>query len=173
MNLLRLDDAVAEVLGMTNLHPDVSQLMVLVCHKQYQAVIGSQVLSVALDICHGRVQKMERNLIERLPFLKDVFVSIDHPLSAEALTILPETPTEPPVTALTTTALSTVVVHPSFDPSLSVEDYENPDLVGAVPKDVIPEPGSEGKVRGSTGGDANVGDFVFSELENEARNAAF
>ncbi|GKB58418.1 hypothetical protein Tco_0914604 [Tanacetum coccineum] len=168
MNLLRLDDAVAEVLGMTNLQPDVSQLMVPVCRKQDQAVIGSQVLSVALDICHGRVQKMERNLIERLPFLKDVFVSIDHPLSAEALTILPETPTEPPVTALTTTALSTVVVRPSFDPSLSVEDYENPDLVGAVPKDVIPEPGSEGKV----GGDANVGDFVFSELENEARNAA-
>ncbi|GKB56644.1 hypothetical protein Tco_0912830, partial [Tanacetum coccineum] len=62
-----------------------------------------------------------------------------------------------------------MVVRPSFDPSLSVEDYENPDLVGAVPKDVIPEPGSEGKVGGSTGGDANVGDFVFSELENEAR----
>ncbi|GJV43680.1 hypothetical protein Tco_1428216 [Tanacetum coccineum] len=172
MNLLRLDDVVAEVLGMTNLQPDVSQLMVPVYRNQDQAVIGRQVLSVALDICHGRVQKMERNLIERLPFLKDVFVSIDHPLSAEALTILPETPTEPPVTALTTTALSAVVVHPSFDPSLSVEDYENPDLVGAVPKDVIPEPGSEGNVGGSTRGDANVGDFVFSELENEARNAA-
>ncbi|GJW57919.1 hypothetical protein Tco_0104650 [Tanacetum coccineum] len=152
--------------------PDVSQLMVPVCRKQDQAVIGSQVLSIALDICHGKVQKIERNLIERLPFLKDVFVSIDHPLSAEALTILLETPTEPPVTALTTTALSTVVVRPSFDPSFSVEDYENPDLVGAVPKDVIPEPGSEGKVGGSTGGDGNVGDFVFSELENEARSAA-
>ncbi|GJV90743.1 hypothetical protein Tco_1538556 [Tanacetum coccineum] len=131
---------------MTNLRPDVSQLMVPVCRKQDQAVIGSQVLSVALDIYH--------------------------PLSAEALTILPETPTEPPVTTLTTITLSIVVVHPSFEPSLSVEDYENPDLVGAVPKDVIPEPGSEGKVGGSTGGDANVGDFVFSELENETRNAA-
>ncbi|GKA56559.1 putative gypsy type transposase [Tanacetum coccineum] len=164
INLLCLDDAVAEVLGMTKLQPDVSQLMVPVCRKQDQAVIGSQALSVALDVCHGRVQKMERNLIERLPFLKDVFVSIDHPLSAEALTILSETPTEPPVTALTTTALSTIVVRPSFDPSLLVEDYENPDLVGAVPEDIIPEPGSEGKVGGSTRGDANVGDFVFSEL---------
>ncbi|GKF62916.1 hypothetical protein Tco_0182970, partial [Tanacetum coccineum] len=74
---------------------------------------------------------MEMNLIERLPFLKDVFFSIDHPLSAKALTILLETPTEPS------------------------------DLVGAVLKDVIPEPGSEGKVGGSTRGDANVGDFVF------------
>ncbi|GJZ01721.1 hypothetical protein Tco_0519682, partial [Tanacetum coccineum] len=69
-------------------------------------------------------------------------------------------------------ALSTMVVHHSCDPSLLVEDYENLDLVGAVPKDVIPEPRSKGKVGGSTGGDANVGDFVFFELENEARNAS-
>ncbi|GJX97218.1 hypothetical protein Tco_0353016 [Tanacetum coccineum] len=61
MDLLRLDDDVDRV------------------------VIGSQALSVALDICRGRVEKMERNLVERLPFLKDVFVSLDHSLSAEAL----------------------------------------------------------------------------------------
>ncbi|GKD07153.1 hypothetical protein Tco_1186838, partial [Tanacetum coccineum] len=75
-------------------------------------------------------------------------------LSAEALTILPETPTEPPVAALTTTTLSAVVALPSFDPSLSVEDYENPDLVGAVPKNGTSEPGSEEKGGGSTGCDA-------------------
>ncbi|GJV31098.1 hypothetical protein Tco_1391498 [Tanacetum coccineum] len=91
MDLLRLDDAVAEVLGMTDLQPDVGQLMVPVHHKQDKVVIGSQALSVALETCHSRVRKMERNLTERLPFLKDVFVSIDHPVSAEALAILPET----------------------------------------------------------------------------------
>ncbi|GKG12227.1 hypothetical protein Tco_0346464, partial [Tanacetum coccineum] len=58
MDLLRLDDAVAEALGMTDLQPDVSQLMVLVYHKQDRVVIGSQALSVALDIFHGRVEKM-------------------------------------------------------------------------------------------------------------------
>ncbi|GJY88420.1 putative reverse transcriptase domain-containing protein [Tanacetum coccineum] len=73
MDLLHLDDAVAEALGMTDLQPDVSQLMVPVHHKQDRVVIGSQALSVALDICRGRVEKMERNLIERLPFLKDIF----------------------------------------------------------------------------------------------------
>ncbi|GKB59659.1 hypothetical protein Tco_0915845 [Tanacetum coccineum] len=104
MDLLRLDDAVAEVLGMTDLQPDVGQLMVPVHHKQDKVVIGSQALSVALETCHRRVRKMERNLAERLPLLKDVFVSIDHPVSAEALAILPETSTEPPVTALITTA---------------------------------------------------------------------
>ncbi|GJS08097.1 hypothetical protein Tco_0364893 [Tanacetum coccineum] len=85
MDLLRLDDAVAETLGMTDLQPDASQLMVPVHHKQDKVIIGSQALSVALDICRGRVEKMERNLIERLPFLKGVFASIDDPLSAEAL----------------------------------------------------------------------------------------
>ncbi|GJU14994.1 hypothetical protein Tco_1142960 [Tanacetum coccineum] len=83
-DLLRLDNAVAEALGMTDLQPDVNQLMVPVHHKQDRVVIGSQALSVALNICRGRVEKMERNLVERLPFLKDVFVSLDHHLSAES-----------------------------------------------------------------------------------------
>ncbi|GJR30380.1 hypothetical protein Tco_1106612 [Tanacetum coccineum] len=168
MDLLRLDDAVAEVLGMTDLQPDVGQLMVPVHHKQDKVVIGSQALSVALETCHRRVRKMERNLAERLPFLKDVFVSIDHPVSAEALAILPETSTEPPVTTLITTALSTVVIRPNSDPFLLVKDYENPDLAGVVPEDVIPGPEGEGKVEGSTKGDV---DDVFSQFENEARDA--
>ncbi|GKC66618.1 hypothetical protein Tco_1099216 [Tanacetum coccineum] len=165
MDLLRLDDAVAEVLGMTDLQPDVGQLMVPVHHKQDKVVIGSQALSVALETCHRRVRKMEMNLAERLPLLKDVFVSIDHPVSAEALAILPETSTEPPVTAFITTALSTMVVRPNSDPFLLVKDYENPDLAGVVPDDVIP--GSEGEVEGSTKGDV---DDVFSQFENEARD---
>ncbi|GJZ55008.1 hypothetical protein Tco_0610201 [Tanacetum coccineum] len=169
MNLLRLDDAVAEVLGMTGLQPDVSQLMVPVCRKQDQVVVGSQTLSVALDICHGRVRKMERNLTEYLPILKDVFTSIDHPLSVEALTVLLETFIEPPVATPATNVLSTVVIRPTPDSFLSVEDYENPHLADAVPGGVIPEPRGEGKVEGSN--DADVGDLVLSQLEGEARDA--
>ncbi|GJR31595.1 hypothetical protein Tco_1107827 [Tanacetum coccineum] len=149
IDLFRLDDVVAEVLGMTDLQPDVGQLMVLVHHKQDKVVIGSQALSVALETCHSRVRKMVRNLAERLPFLKDVFVSIDHPISTEALAILPETSTEPSVNALITTALSTMVIHPNSNPFLLVEDYENLDLAGAVPEDVILGPEGEGKVGGS------------------------
>ncbi|GKE68574.1 hypothetical protein Tco_1526646 [Tanacetum coccineum] len=126
MDLLRLDDAVAEALGMTDLQPDVNQLMVPVHHKQDRVVIGSQALSVAL----------ERNLVERLLFLKDVFVSLDHPLSAEALI-------EPPVEVPATNVLSTMVIVPHSGPSVSVEDYENPDLVDVVPKNVTPGPEGE------------------------------
>ncbi|GJU49360.1 hypothetical protein Tco_1218915 [Tanacetum coccineum] len=63
------------------------------------------------------------------------------------------------------------VIRPDSDPFLLVEDYENPDLAGAVPEDVIPGPKGEGKVGGSTEGDVDVGDLVLSQLENEARDA--
>ncbi|GJS47720.1 hypothetical protein Tco_0597841 [Tanacetum coccineum] len=162
------DDTVVEVLGMTDLQPDAGQLMVPVHHKQDKDVIGSQALSVALETCHRRVQKMERNLAERPPLLRDVFVSIDHLVSTKALAILPETSREPLVTALVTTALSTMVIHPTPDPFLLVEDYKNLDLTGEVPTDVIPGSKGEGNVEGSPTGDA--GD-VFSHLENEARDA--
>ncbi|GKD90183.1 hypothetical protein Tco_1365690, partial [Tanacetum coccineum] len=120
IDLLRLDDVVAETLGMTDLQPDASQLMVPVHHKQDKVIIGSQALSVALDICRGRVEKMERNITERLPFLKGVFASIDDLLSAEALI-------EPLAEVPATNVLSTVVIIPPADPSVSVEDYDNPD----------------------------------------------
>ncbi|GKF19469.1 hypothetical protein Tco_0068107, partial [Tanacetum coccineum] len=130
IDLLRLDDVVAKTLGMTDLQPDASQLMVPVHHKQDMVIIGSQALSVALDICRGRVKKIERNLIERIPFLKDVFVSIDDPLSAEALI-------EPPAEVPATNVLSTVVIVPHADPSVSIEDYDNPDSADVVPEMAI------------------------------------
>ncbi|GJZ57295.1 hypothetical protein Tco_0612789 [Tanacetum coccineum] len=159
MDLLRLDDAMAETLGMTDLQPDVGQLMVLVYHKQDRVVIRSQALSVALDICCGRVEKMERNLVERLPFLKDVFVSIDDPLSAEALI-------EPPVEVPATNVLSTVVIVPPSGPSVSVEDYDNPDSIDVFPKNVTPGPEGKEEVAAST-----TDDLAFSKLDDEARDA--
>ncbi|GJW85735.1 hypothetical protein Tco_0158880 [Tanacetum coccineum] len=72
----------------------------------------------------------------KLTFNPDVGQLIRPPVSAEALAILPETSTEPSVMALITTDLSTVVIHPNYDPFLLVKDYENPDLAGVVP-DVI------------------------------------
>ncbi|GKD48150.1 hypothetical protein Tco_1277126 [Tanacetum coccineum] len=96
MDLLRLDDAVAEALEMTDLQPDMNQLMALI-----------------------------------------------------------ESPVEVPVTNV----LSTVVI-------VSVEDYENPDLVDVVPKNVTPGPKGEENIDASTGGD-----LAFSKLDDEARDA--
>ncbi|GJT11170.1 hypothetical protein Tco_0858212 [Tanacetum coccineum] len=146
MDLLRLDDTVAKTLGMTDLQPDADQLMVPVHHKRDRVIIGSQALSVALNVCRGRVEKMERNLIERLPFLKDVFASIEDPLTAEALL-------EPSSQAPATNVLSTVVIVPPLNPSISVEDYDNPDQADVVPENTTSGLGREGKIDSSAGGD--------------------
>ncbi|GJS30948.1 hypothetical protein Tco_0491568 [Tanacetum coccineum] len=121
-------------------------------------MIGSHALSVALDICRGRVEKMERNLIERLPFLKGVFASIDDPLSVEALI-------EPPTEVPATNVLSTVVIVPHADPSIFVEDYDNPDSADVVPENATLGSESEGKVNASSGDG-----LTFSQLDDEARD---
>ncbi|GJT92689.1 hypothetical protein Tco_1081534 [Tanacetum coccineum] len=88
----------------------------------------------------------------------DVFASIDDPLSAEALI-------EPPVEVPATNVLSTVVIVPHSGPSVSVDDYDNPDSVDVFPKNVTPGPEGEEKVDASTGGD-----LAFSRLDDEARD---
>ncbi|GKD83847.1 hypothetical protein Tco_1350686, partial [Tanacetum coccineum] len=65
-----------------------------------------------------------------------------------------------------TNVLSTVVIVPHSGPSVSVEDYDNPDSVDVFPKNVTPGPEGEEKVDASTGGD-----LAFSKLDDEARDA--
>nr|GEW22375.1 hypothetical protein [Tanacetum cinerariifolium] len=89
-NFLRLDDSVAEALGLTDFHLDENQLMVPIPRKEDQVVLGAQALSVSLSISETRVRKMKENLAEHWPILKDVFVLVEYPLSVEALTAIPE-----------------------------------------------------------------------------------
>ncbi|GJS88810.1 hypothetical protein Tco_0771446 [Tanacetum coccineum] len=120
--------------------------------------LGAKALSVALDFAwaSGKKRQLEWYLIERLPFLKDVFVSIDDPLSAEALI-------EPPVEVPATNVLSTVVIVPHTDPSVSVEDLTpNYDII----LDSWDLCEGEGKI------DASARDgLTFSQLDDEARDA--
>ncbi|GJY84144.1 hypothetical protein Tco_0497520 [Tanacetum coccineum] len=86
-------------------------------------------LSVAFEnVCRGRVEKMERNLIERLPFLRDVFASIEDPLSAEALI-------EPSAEVPATNALSTVVIAPPPD----LFTFSRRRIMTTLPSIVVPE----------------------------------
>ncbi|GKC97503.1 hypothetical protein Tco_1167778 [Tanacetum coccineum] len=62
--------------------------------------------------------------------------------------------------------LSTVVIVPHSGPSVSVEDYENPDLVDVVPENVTPGPEGEENIDA-----APEGDLAFSKLDDEARDA--
>ncbi|GJV75365.1 hypothetical protein Tco_1506949 [Tanacetum coccineum] len=92
-------------------------------------------------------------------FCGGVFASIDDPLSAEALI-------EPPAEVPATNVLSTVVIVPQANPSVSVEDYDNPDSADVVPENAILGSESEGKINASSGDG-----LTFSQLDDEARDA--
>ncbi|GKA32652.1 hypothetical protein Tco_0719019 [Tanacetum coccineum] len=95
MNLLRLEDTLAERLGLTESQPHVNQLMVSIHHSPDQRVVGASALSLSLD-----------------------------PLSAVALEGMEGTSGAAPNTADTTTALSIVVASTSTVRPIFIDYYE-------------------------------------------------
>nr|GEW52711.1 hypothetical protein [Tanacetum cinerariifolium] len=96
MNLLRLEDSLAEKLGLTESQPHIHQLMVPI-HLPWINVLSAH--------C-------------------DVFVPLSKPLSATALTGTESTLNVIPATVDTTTALSITLVSTSLIPPISTDDYE-------------------------------------------------
>ncbi|GJV20537.1 hypothetical protein Tco_1369557 [Tanacetum coccineum] len=121
MDLLRLDEALAERLGLNDSQPHVDQLMVLVHHSPDQTVIGARALSLSLDVSHGRVQRIRENIANNRSALRDVFVSFSEPLSAAALEGTGGTSSVAPDI---TTALSVTLASASTIPPISMDDYE-------------------------------------------------
>ncbi|GJV44991.1 hypothetical protein Tco_1429527 [Tanacetum coccineum] len=105
MNLLRLEDTLAEKLGLTESQPHVNQLMVPIHHSLDQRVIGASALSLSLDVSSSR------------------------PLSAVALGGTEGTFGAAPDT---TTALSVTFVSASIIPPISTNDYEVVDAQGSA-----------------------------------------
>nr|GEW25840.1 transposase (putative), gypsy type [Tanacetum cinerariifolium] len=85
MNLLRLDDVLAERLGLTESQPHVNQLMVPIHHSPDQRVVGAFALSLSLKVSYSRVKKMRENIAKHVSALRGVFVPLFEPLSAAAL----------------------------------------------------------------------------------------
>ncbi|GJX31829.1 hypothetical protein Tco_0241684 [Tanacetum coccineum] len=103
MDLLRLENHLAEKLGLTELQPHVDQLMVLIHHSPDKVVVGAFALSLALD-----------------------------PFSAVVLTGTEGTSNTADATANITTALSTTLASASSVPPISIDDYEVADADGQV-----------------------------------------
>ncbi|GKA15040.1 hypothetical protein Tco_0694787 [Tanacetum coccineum] len=97
MDLLRLDEALVERLGLNESQPHVDQLMGHVHHSPDQTVIGARALSLSLDVSH------------------------DRPLS---ITALEGTGGTSSVAPDTTTALSVTLVSASTILPISMDDYE-------------------------------------------------
>ncbi|GJZ72009.1 hypothetical protein Tco_0635860 [Tanacetum coccineum] len=100
MDILHLEDPVAEKLGLNELQPNVNQLMVLIHSSPDRVVIGATALSLALDVSSSR------------PFLAAVLMSTKGTSNIVSATINT-------TTTLSMTFASTGLVIPIF-----VDDYE-------------------------------------------------
>ncbi|GJR61934.1 hypothetical protein Tco_1504096 [Tanacetum coccineum] len=123
MNVLRLEDTLAERLGLNKLQPHVDQLMVPIHHSPYQTVVGATALSLSLDVSYARVQKIRDNIANHRSALRDVFVPLAKPFSAAALEGVGSIFETVPATADTTTTLSTTLASVSTIVPISVDDY--------------------------------------------------
>ncbi|GKB21183.1 hypothetical protein Tco_0855106 [Tanacetum coccineum] len=124
MNILRLEDPLAEKLRLSELQPHVDQLMVLIHRSTNQAVLGAFSLSLALDVSSSRVWKIMENIANHRSALSDVFVPLAEPLSVTALTCTEGTSNVILATADTTTALSITFASASTITPIFVYDYE-------------------------------------------------
>ncbi|GJZ59432.1 hypothetical protein Tco_0615248 [Tanacetum coccineum] len=144
MNLLRLEDSLAERLGLTESQPHVDQLMVPIHHSSDQRVIGASTLSLSLDVSSSRVQRIKENIANHRSALHDVFVPLSEPFSAIALmgTEVISAPIDTASTPSTTLASVSTITH------ISIEDYE---VVGTDGQEAV----NESVPNDATGGNVN------------------
>nr|GEV00564.1 hypothetical protein [Tanacetum cinerariifolium] len=121
MNLLRLDDVLAERLGLTESQPHVDQLMDPIHHSLDQRVVGASALTFSLEVSNSRVKKMRENIANHVSALRGVFVPLSEPLSATALEGMEGTSGSTPDVAAT---LSTTLVSASTISPISTDDFE-------------------------------------------------
>ncbi|GKE92418.1 hypothetical protein Tco_1573513, partial [Tanacetum coccineum] len=119
MNLLRLDETLAERPGLGDLQPHIDQLMVHVHHSPDQTVVGARALSFSLDISHSRVQQIRDNLANNRSALYELFVSFSEPLSSTALEGTKDVLAAATTIALSATFASSAVIRP-----ISTDDYD-------------------------------------------------
>nr|GEW85212.1 transposase (putative), gypsy type [Tanacetum cinerariifolium] len=124
MNLLRLEDSLANKLGLTESQPHVDQLMVPIHHFPDQRVVGANALSLLLDVSSSRVQRIKKNIFNHRSALRNVFVPLSEPMSVTDLTGTKGTSNVIPTTVDTTTALSVTFAFASRIPPISTDNYE-------------------------------------------------
>ncbi|GJW21955.1 hypothetical protein Tco_0032577 [Tanacetum coccineum] len=124
MNILRLEETLAERLGLTESQPHVDQLMVPIHHSPDKVVVGASALSLALDVSSSRVRKIKDTIANHRSALRDVFVPLAEPLSVTDLTCMEGTSNTMDATVDTTMALSTTLASAGTVAPIFVDDYE-------------------------------------------------
>ncbi|GJZ65090.1 hypothetical protein Tco_0621786, partial [Tanacetum coccineum] len=124
MDVLRLDDSLAERLGLRDSQPHVDQLMVPIHYSLDKTVVRATSLSFSMSVSSARVQKIRENIASQRSSLCDVFIPLVKPISTVAL----EGTEGTSITAPITTAAITTVVSSGVVSSISTNNYE---VVGA------------------------------------------
>nr|GEV27987.1 hypothetical protein [Tanacetum cinerariifolium] len=124
MNILPLEEHLAERLGLNESQPHVDQLMVPIYHSPDKTVVGVSALSLALDVSDARVRRIRENIVSHRSLFQDVFIALVGPLSAAAVTCTKGTSDDVPTTADTTTALSVTFAFASIVNPISIDDDE-------------------------------------------------
>ncbi|GJT23339.1 hypothetical protein Tco_0893276 [Tanacetum coccineum] len=155
MNLLRLEDSLAERLVLIESRPHVDQLMVPIHHSSDQRVIGASALSLSLDVSSSRVQRIKENIANHRSALRDVFVPLSEPFSATTLmgTEVISAPID------TASAPSTTLASVSTIVPISIEDYE---VAGTDGQEAINESVPNDAIGGSVNPFSNVDDLELN-----------
>nr|GEU94882.1 hypothetical protein [Tanacetum cinerariifolium] len=124
MDILRLEEPLANKLRLNELQPTVDQLMVPIHYSSDKVVISATALSFALNVSRIRVQKIRKNITNQRSVLRDVFVPLAEPFSTAALTGTKGTSGIMSAAANTTTALSTTLASACTVLPITIEDYE-------------------------------------------------
>nr|GEV18451.1 hypothetical protein [Tanacetum cinerariifolium] len=123
-DLFRLEESLAERLGLHELQPSFDQLMVPIHHSPDQTVVSASALSLALDVSDIIVQKIRENIANRRSALRDVFVLLAEPSSFATLVGTEVTSNVVPAAVHTTTALSMTFASANTVLPFTIEDYE-------------------------------------------------
>ncbi|GJZ33549.1 hypothetical protein Tco_0578985 [Tanacetum coccineum] len=152
MNLLRLEDNLADRLGLTGSQSSVDELMVPIHHSLDHFIVGASALSLSLDVSNFRIQKIKENLAYHVSELRDMFVPLSEPLSTAALIGTEGTLTIIPAPTGTTTSLTITLASASIIPPISTDDY------GIVHADGQRNDGTDDNVDGNVDSFLNVDD---------------
>nr|GEW84263.1 hypothetical protein [Tanacetum cinerariifolium] len=153
IDLLRLEDPLANAPVMSDLQPNFEQLTLPIYRLQDQVVLGETSLSFALSVTHSRVKRIRQNVTAQRSALIDVWAPLVDPLSAKSLIGKASTSSSVPVAVMTTTDLSTTFASASSIPPITIEDYE---IVG-----------TDGLEDAQGNGQENVASFPTVEFEKE------
>ncbi|GKC62969.1 gypsy type transposase, partial [Tanacetum coccineum] len=121
MNILHLEETLAERLGLNESQPHVDQLMVPIHHSLDQTVVGATALSLALNVSSSRARRIKDNITNHRSALHDVFIPLAEPFSTA---VLIGTEGTSRIVPGITTALFTTFASASLIPPISTDDYE-------------------------------------------------